>query len=411
MTTTRHVHEDDHAAARPPVAEEFRRDAPTVLSYAALVCFTFWLYGYGPALALLRGELHFSYTLLGVYSATWSAGAVLTGVVFPLAGRRLPRPTLLWGSALLAAVGAGLFTIGSGVALTLAGAGIIGLGGTMMLTAIQAVLSDRHGARRDRALTEANIGAAACAVLAPLALGALAAGPAGWRTAFALPVMGLAGLYLRYRRQPLPTPNTHTGTRRQGRLPLACWLFAGLAAASMAVEFCLVYFGAEQLRSTGLSTGVAVTAMSGHYLGLLIGRVGGAIATRRPGRTVLLLYASLAVTTGGFLLFWITALPAVAVLGLLLAGLGIANLYPLSLALSLGAAPGQEDQANSRSQLLGGLLVIGAAYLLGSLADRLGLATAFVIEPVLIGLCLLLLLAGRRGRRTPTQEADTSVPL
>jgi MFS family permease len=372
-----------------------------VLSYAALFCFAFWNYGYGPALALLRGELQFSYTLMGVYTAAWSAGTVATGFAFPALARRLSRPTLLWGSALLAGGGAALFVLGSDIATTLAGAGILGLGGTMLLTVIQAILSDGHGTRRDRALTEANIGAAACAVLAPLTLGALAAGPAGWRAAFVLPLIGLAALYLHYRRQPLPTAPAPLGMRRHGRLPLASWLLAGLAAASMAVEFCLVYFGAEQLQAIGLSTTAAVTAMSGHYLGLLVGRVGGAFATRRPGRAVVLLYASLATTTGGFLLFWLTGLPALAVLGLALAGLGIANLYPLSVALSLEAAPGREDQANSRSQLLGGLLVITAPYLLGTLADRVGLANAFAIEPVLIGLCLLLLVAGLRTRRRP----------
>jgi predicted MFS family arabinose efflux permease len=250
-------------------------------------------------------------------------------------------------------------------------------------------------------LTEANIGAAASAVLAPLALGALAAGPTGWRAAFALPVIGFAVLFLRYRRQSLPSAAPiPSATSTHGRLPAASWLLAGLAAASMGVEFCLVYFGAEQLRSTGLSTTAAVTAMSGHYLGLLAGRVGGAVATRRTGRAVVLLQVSLATTTGGFLLFWLSAVPALAVLGLLVAGLGVANLYPLSVALSLEAAPGCEDQANSRSQLLGGLLVITAPYLLGSLADQLGLTAAFAIEPVLIALCFVLLLAGLRARRT-----------
>ena len=42
------------------------------------------------------------------------------------------------------------------------------------------------------------------------------------------------------------------------------------------------------------------------------------------------------------------------------------------------------------------MLVIAAPYLLGSLADHLGLHVAFVIEPVLIGACPLLLLAGLR---------------
>jgi hypothetical protein len=42
------------------------------------------------------------------------------------------------------------------------------------------------------------------------------------------------------------------------------------------------------------------------------------------------------------------------------------------------------------------VLVVAAPYLLGTLADHLGLHTAFTVEPVLIGACALLLLAGLR---------------
>lgn len=389
--------------AEPPKPTEpgsFVRDAPTVLAYAALASYTFWLYAFGPALTLLRAELQFSYTLLGVYSALWSVGAALAGAGFALVARRLPRAVLLWWSALAAAVGAGLFTLGSGGAATLLGAGVLGLAGTTLLMVVQAVLSDRHGARRDRALTEANVGAGACAVLAPLVLGALAAGPAGWRAAFAVPALVLAVLYLRHRRRPLPAASERHDTGRPGRLLPACWLFAALTAVGMAVEFCLVYFGTEVLVGTGLSTAVAATALSSNYLGILVGRLAGAVLTRRPGRTVPLLHASLAITAAGFLPFWLTDQPAVAVLGLFVCGVGIANLYPLSLALTIGAARGHEDRANARTQLLGGLVTAAAPYLLGRLADRHGLATAFAIEPVLIGACLLLLLAGLTARRT-----------
>jgi len=383
---------------------EFRRDAPTALSYAALGCYTFWLYAFGPALALLREQLGFSYMLLGVHSALWSVGAALAGAAFAPAARRLTRPVLLWSSALVAVIGAALFALGGGIAFTLLGAGVLGLAGTMLLTVVQAVLSDRHGPRRERALTEANVVAGVCAVLAPLALGALAAAPGGWRTAFAVPVLGLGVLYLRFRRRPLPAPAEQFDAGRRSRLPLACWLFVAFVALGMAVEFCLVYFGAEQLTGTGLSTPAAATAMSSFYLGILAGRIAGAVATRRPGRTTALLHGSLALTAGGFLLFWLPAGPVVAVLGLLLCGLGIANLYPLSLALALDAAPGQQDQANARTQLLGGVLVVAAPYLLGTLADRVGLAGAFAIEPVLIGLCVLLLVGGLRAARSVARE-------
>ncbi|MEU5784292.1 MFS transporter [Micromonospora lupini] len=382
--------------------EPFVRDAPTVLSYAALGCWTFWLYAFGPALTLLRDELGFSYTLLGVYELLWAAGAALSAVGFVWAARRLARGALLWCSALATVSGAGLFTLGGSVAVTLLGAVVFGLAGTMMLTVLQAILSDRHGDRRDRALTEANVGAGASAVFAPLVLGALAASAVGWRATFAVPAVVLVALYLRYRREPLPAAAQHSAANGPGRLPLACWLFAVLTAVSSAIEFCLVYFGPQLLIHAGLSAAAASTALSSNYLGILLGRLLGARLTRRPGRAVALLYASLAVTGPSFVLFWLTDRPVLAIVGLFLCGVGIANLYPLSLALTLGAAGGKEDQANARSQLILGVVAGVSPFLLGSLADQHGLVAAFALEPVLIGICVLMLWGGLRARRSAT---------
>src|SRR4051794_6920499 len=383
----------------------FERDQVTVLSYGALVSYTFWLYAFGPALALLREELHFSYTLLGVYGALWSAGGAVAGGGFAAAARRFSRATLLWVSALGAVVGAALFALGSDVAVTLLGAGVLGLAGTMLLTVTQALLSDRHGPQRDRAFTEANVGAGVCAVLAPLALGALALAPGGWRTTFALPAIALGVLFVRHRHTRLGHPAQRHDAGRARRLPLACWFFAALLALGVAVEFCIVYFGAERLVSTGLSTPVAATAMSGFYAGILGGRVLALALVGRGDRAVPLLHASLVVVAAGFVLFWLGGGPLVAVAGLVVAGLGTANLYPLSLALVLGAAPGQEDLANARSQLLVGLVVVAAPYLLGSLADGFGLTAAFTVEPVLMVSSVALLLAGTRSTRRERQRS------
>jgi MFS family permease len=387
---------------RPGEAEAFVRDAPTVLSYLVVGCFTFWLYAFGPAVTLLRAEWGFSYTLLGVYSVLWSTGAALAGAGFAWAARRRGRGELLWCSALGTTIGAALFTLGGGVPATLIGAGVFGLAGTTLLIVTQAILSDRHGAQRERALTEANIGAGASAVFAPLVLGVLAAGMLGWRAAFAVPAVVLAVLYLRYRRSSLTAAPEHRVAQTAGRLPTACWLFAVLTAVSSAIEFCLVYFGPQMLLGTGLSAAAASTALSSNFLGILIGRLLGARLTRRPGRSVALLYASLAVTGASFVLFWLTDRPAPAILGLFLCGVGIANLYPLSLALTLDAACGREDRANARSQLILGVVAAASPYLLGSLADRHGLAAAFTLKPVLIGICLLLLGGGLRARRRST---------
>jgi MFS family permease len=369
------------------------------LAYGAVTSYAFWLYAFGPALALLQQQLHFSYTMLGGYSALWSGGAAVAGAGFARTARHLRRGPLLWSSALLAALGAGLFTLTHTVALTLVGAAVMGFAGTTLLTVTQAILSDRHGRQRDRALTEANIGAGACAVLAPLLLGPLAGTSVGWRAAFALPVVALLGLFLRFRQRPLPAASVVETPSASRRLPRASRLFAILVAGGMALEFCLVYFGVTFLATTGLSTATATTAISSYYLGIFVGRIGGAVLTRRADQTTVLLYGSLGVTVAGFLAFWLTGAPTLAVAGLFVCGLGIANLYPLSLALTIGAAEGQEDQANARTQLIGGLLVIAAPYLLGALADSVGLTAAFTIEPVLAGACVLLLLGGLAAER------------
>ena len=389
-------------AADGSLLESFGRDGPTRLSYAAVAGYAFWLYAFGPALALLRGELHFSYALLGTYSAVWAAGAALAGMTFAALARRLPRAALIWYPAAVATAGAALFAVSRSIVFTMLGAAMLGFAGTIMLTCAQAVLSERHGERRDRALTEANVGAAACAVLAPLLLGLLQDTPVGWRAAMGLPAILFALLYLRYRHQQLRPARIARPTGGRGGLSLSCWLLAALVAIGVAVEFCPVYFGAELLTTDGLRIGQAATAMSAFYLGILGGRVAAAWLTRRVGRAVPLLYVSLAVTIAGFVLFWLTAQPVLAITGLFVCGLGVANLYPLSLALALAAAPGNEDAVNARIQLLGGVFVIVAPYLLGSLADGLGLRAAFTVEPVLIGACAFLLVAGLRvGQSAP----------
>jgi MFS family permease len=395
----------------PTETDSFVRDAPTVLSYAALGCFTFWLYAFGPAVTLLRDEWRFSYSVLGAYQVFWAGGAALAGAAFAWAAPRLAKGPLLWCSALATVIGAGLFTLGGGVAATLAGAGVFGAAGTMLLTVLQAILSDRHRGRRDRALTEANIGAGASSVFAPLVLGGLAASVLGWRATFALPAVVLAVLWLRYRRLPLPARSERHIAKGSGGLPMACWLFATLTAISSAIEFCLVYFGPQMLIAAGLSAAAASTALSSNYLGILIGRLFGARLIRRAGRGVALMWASLAVTLASVVLFWLTDRPALAIVALFLCGVGIANLYPLGLALTLDAAEGREDQANARSQVILGAIAAVSPYLLGSLADQRGLTTAFGLEPVLIGVCVLLLWAGLRTRHRAAVPATASTPV
>jgi hypothetical protein len=59
----------------------------------------------------------------------------------------------------------------------------------------------------------------------------------------------------------------------------------------------------------------------------------------RADQAVPLLWASLAITAAGFLLFRLAGLPVPAIAGLLACELGVANLYSLAFTLTLAAAP------------------------------------------------------------------------
>ena len=125
---------------------------------------------------------------------------------------------------------------------------MLGFAGTTLLTSAQAILSDRHGERRDRALTEANVGAAACAVLAPLLLGLFSRAPrqAGVRP-WPCPPSSWPACTCATGTSRCPPATAGRPAAGRARLPLSCWLLATLIAVGIAVEFCPIYFGAELL--------------------------------------------------------------------------------------------------------------------------------------------------------------------
>ena len=116
-----------------------------------------------------------------------------------------------------------------------------------------------------------------------------------------------------------------------------------------------------------------------------MGRFAGSRLTRRWSSFSLLL-ATLGVTIIGFPIFWLAHIPWLNILGLFVTGLGIANLYPLILSISVGLAAEQTNQASARASLAVGIALLTAPLMLGWLADRLGIQNAY-------GMVIILLIA------------------
>ena len=395
-STTTTIHEIEK-----PAAPRFVRGRFTWASYWMLGYFAFFDAILGPLMPFIRGDLRLSYTLASLHFSAFALGAVAMGTLADRITSRVGRRGAFWGGGIGMAAGALLVALSPVAAGTILGALLMGMLGSLLLITIQAALADRHRLFSSVVLTEANVFASGFALLAPLMVGLVTGAGLGWRLAL-FPVLALLAVVgLRYWSVPFPERaaahhEPAKATDGRARLPLAYWMFWCLIALETGAEWSVVYWGASFLASDSpLSKADAATAMAAFFLAMLIGRVIGSRLTRAfPG--LLVLAASLGIALVGFPLFWLVPLPLMRVVGLFIVGLGLANVYPLGVALATEAAPGQADRASARLSIAAGLSALIAPFILGALADHIGIGQAFGIAiPLLV---LALLAAGLAGR-------------
>jgi fucose permease len=98
------------------------------------------------------------------------------------------------------------------------------------------------------------------------------------------------------------------------------------------------------------------------------------------------------------------------VLGLFLAGLATALLYPLSMSFAVGAAGVAGNAASARSGLAAGTAVLTAPIALGAMADQVGLSRAYLMAPILAVAILLCFVAARTMERRGVYASGASLP-
>jgi fucose permease len=152
----------------------------------------------------------------------------------------------------------------------------------------------------------------------------------------------------------------------------------------------MIFWGADFLEKVvGLSKIDASTLMTLFFVGAVASRLVGSRLTRIMPSARLLLMA-LAITLAGFLLFWLAPSAALNVAGLFVTGLGVANLYPLTLAVTTSLAPEQANIASARTSMASGLAILVGPQILGAVADQFGINRAYGVVPLLVGLALAL---------------------
>ncbi|HEX6234443.1 MAG TPA: MFS transporter [Jiangellaceae bacterium] len=370
------------------------RDTRTLALYAALGCLGYVLTGLGAILPELRIQYDLPRTEAALYPSGFAAGLIVVGVVGDRIARRFGRGALP-AAAVALAVGTGMLALGGDRFVAGAGAIVLGLGGAGLVLLVPATLRVLHGDNAPVPIGEANATASAASVLAPLLIGAAIGTRAGWQAAFfAVPLAGtvvvVAVLLWAGGHTPLVARDQAANAEPSGRAPREFWWWWITIIFSVGVEFCILFWAADFLRTQkALAAGAATAALVGFVLGMAIGRATtGPVLRLFAADTGRLLAAELLLAAAGFALFWAAPIPAVAFGGLMLSGLGVALLYPVALAEALAAWPAEPARAASRCALASGLAIGAAPLLLGTLADQIGLRTAVLLTPTLIILLL-----------------------
>jgi fucose permease len=365
-----------------------RRDRVTWLIYAQLGAWGYFLYGFGPIVPLLRDENHVSSAIAGLHSTAMAAGSILGGAVAPALLRKLGRGTTMWTMLMAVSVGVIALTSVRGLAYTLPTILVISLTGIVLITGVVASLNERHGPAAPAAITEANAVAVGAGLIAPLVIGLSVSAGLGWRPGLlsqvaVVAVLALVALLFRVR---VPAGSVSASTPAGERRPLgrAYWYAWTMMAVTGAVEAGFSLWAADLLRTqAGMSAGAAAQSISAIVAGMFLGRTAGArIALRVP--PIPLYLAALTTSAIGFFMFWSSADAVVAVLGLLVLGLGNAMHYPIAIALAMQTAPDQPDRAAASASYSMGLSFGAGPLILAAMADAVGVRVAFLLVPFLL---------------------------
>jgi fucose permease len=368
------------------LTKPFVRDRFTWLAYFMLAYYAYFQASFGPFLPFLRGELNMNYTVAGLHTSAFAVGMIVAGLTGERLAGRLGRRRVFWGGGASMALGALMVVLGRHPMVTIASTLFMSITGSFLLVMIQATLSDKHGEWRAIPLTESNVAAGIAAGIAPLLVGQGQALGFGWRIAIYVGIASWVFAWLVARRFPVPESRQPVGSKSESYQPLpkAFWAYWLVVFFSVGIEWCMIVWAADYMEKVvGLTKEAAATSISLFFVAFVLGRAAGSRLTHTTDTSRLLLIAILIIAVG-FPLFWLAALPLLNMIGLFLCGLGVANLYPLTLAITTRVGADQPNKASARTSMGSGVAMLVAPLILASAADQVGIQAAYGVVVVLL---------------------------
>jgi predicted MFS family arabinose efflux permease len=368
-------------------------DRPTLVSYASLATWSWFVYGFGASLALLRDDQGTSAFLGGLHSTALAAGGILGALLTPKLNHRFGRGPVARVAVLATAVCIAVYLWpGLPVAGTLTAIFVTCFFGNIVVVGVNSFIATHQGAASAPAFTESTGLSALMGLLAPLGIGFAASTILGWRVGLLVAVVAFALVEVaRGRGLAVYGPPGEVLTRKEGGvLPSRTWWALVAGMCYIGAEFCLSLWGADLLRErAGLEPAAAAAGVSTILGGLFVGRVFGVqIAERVPAERLLRL--SLVAGLLAFMIAWLATSPVVILVALFLTGVGLSLTWPLSMARIIRAAAGNADRASALALAFTTAAIGLAPFILGALAGGFDVHQAFLIVPVLLVMTLVL---------------------
>jgi MFS family permease len=371
------------------LVDRYTRDRTTWAAFGALFAFGSLNAVLGPALPYLRADLDISYVVGALHQAAYAVGGGLAGLVAARDRRSGSRLTVV----AVGMAGAGLAGLALGYGktpvVTIAAAFCMSLLATSALIRLWALLADVHGPRRAVAMSEGEVSVSLAGILTPLLIGALAATSLGWHFALviaaATAALSVAGIW----RTGVPGPPdgrpAHADPDGTAPVPAGGWRQPTLVIvfAIVALEFSLSFWLASYLDDDiGLTRDAAAAAVSGLYAASLVGRVAASRLARRTG-PARLLAAAIATSLVGLPVLLLATSAPVAAAGILVAGIGIGAMFPLTSALHVEASPLSADGAVGQVLTVAAPGQFAGPLVAGAVAQAADLRAGLLVLPVL----------------------------